>query len=926
MDFIFHDPSRAIKAISQLLRYENGFFGNQFARGIYSDGSLVGIQLGYDKEQLSKQELKGVINMLKVTKATHWPHLIGPVRKALSDYVPEPSQDSYYINNFAISGDLRGKGLGEKLMHKVVANATSKGYQFIEADVSSKNTRALKFYRRVGFYPASESGSKLHEAKYKLPRLTRIRLRLRNTYAVDLAHNSRIINDISGMNPVAVDEVFIPGSIEQLQNRLKQNKRPISISGGRFSMGGQTSHKGSLQIETKGLNDIVEINHEKKTVTVLAGTAWRQILERLTDQGLSIKVMQTYADFTVGGSVSVNCHGRYIGQGPIVLSVNEITLLLYDGEKVVASRLKNSDIFYATIGGYGALGIIVQVELSLTKNTRIERITEKMKLERYSDFFFKNVRSNTKAVYHNADLIPPHFKDLRSTTWEITEKAVNSSKKDTDRELYLLNKYMFWAVTETPLGHLRRKFIYEPLLNMKSKVTMRNAEADYSVLELEPFFRNRKTYVLQEYFVPVLKLNEFCSEMVRILKLFKVNVVNVSIRHSQKDPGTLLAWAREEVYSLVLYYKQGVTDSERDGVGIWTRQLIDAVIRFKGSYYLPYQNHSRLDQFHACYPNAKKLFLMKERLDPHYRLRNSLWERYYKADKNPEYFPSRDIKGSDFLKVFNDLAWRDKFYSFLENIFTVYPPLDFFTLISQTCRKENTDEAIYRSLAKGLPSIKPMASDLRYALPALAKQKREMERQTRSLLKGKGSLSGYLEIGSTGRYLKHLKKALNLRGPAYLTNDHKPDYSLPEIMERGGIRQTGTFFALDDYAPISKETIPSNSLDLITCFIGLHHCPVEKLFPYLKSLHRLLRKGGNFILRDHNAKEDQMKTFCSLVHTVFNVGLGISWKENAREFKNFEEIDTWIELVCKAGFSVDDQQLLQDSDPSLNTLVLFIKL
>ena len=34
--------------------------------------------------------------------------------------------------------------------------------------------------------------------------------------------------------------------------------------------------------------------------------------------------MQSYANFTVGGSLSVNVHGRYVGEGPIVGSVKAI--------------------------------------------------------------------------------------------------------------------------------------------------------------------------------------------------------------------------------------------------------------------------------------------------------------------------------------------------------------------------------------------------------------------------------------------------------------------------------------------------------------------------------------------------------------------------------------------------------------------------
>jgi FAD/FMN-containing dehydrogenase len=40
--------------------------------------------------------------------------------------------------------------------------------------------------------------------------------------------------------------------------------------------------------------------------------------------------MQSYDNFTVGGSLSVNAHGRYVGLGPIVLSVKSIRLVLAD--------------------------------------------------------------------------------------------------------------------------------------------------------------------------------------------------------------------------------------------------------------------------------------------------------------------------------------------------------------------------------------------------------------------------------------------------------------------------------------------------------------------------------------------------------------------------------------------------------------------
>jgi SAM-dependent methyltransferase len=152
-----------------------------------------------------------------------------------------------------------------------------------------------------------------------------------------------------------------------------------------------------------------------------------------------------------------------------------------------------------------------------------------------------------------------------------------------------------------------------------------------------------------------------------------------------------------------------------------------------------------------------------------------------------------------------------------------------------------------------------------------------------------------------------------------------PDNSPPELMERGGVRRTGTFFGLDDYAPIAESRIPQRSLDLVTCYIGLHHCPREKLEDYVRSIRRVLRPGGSFVLRDHDAGTDERRTFCALVHTVFNAGLGVSWEKDREELRLFEGLDFWIDTVTRQGFTDTGQRILQAHDPSLNTLLCFVR-
>jgi hypothetical protein len=87
-----------------------------------------------------------------------------------------------------------------------------------------------------------------------------------------------------------------------------------------------------------------------------------------------------------------------------------------------------------------------------------------------------------------------------------------------------------------------------------------------------------------------------------------------------------------------------------------------------------------------------------------------------------------------------------------------------------------------------------------------------------------------------------------------------------------------------------------------------------------------LRPGGFFVLRDHDAGTDEARTFCSLVHTVFNAGLGVPWETDRGELRLFEDLGFWAGQIVQAGFIDNGKRLLQDNDPSLNTLACFVRL
>ena len=742
-----------------------------------------------------------------------------------------------------------------------------------------------------------------------------------------MSARAHIVNDVTQLNPVEVWAIARPTSIAEVQDALRRATGPVSVGGGHFSMGGQTASPESLHLDMRSMNRLLAFSPADRTVRVEAGIRWCDIQRFIDPHDLSVSIMQTYANFTVGGSLSVNVHGRYVGLGPLILSVRSITLVLADGSVVRATPDENRELFYGAIGGYGALGVIVEAELQLARNARVERTHVKMKTADYPEFFRQNVREAAEAVFHNADIYGPHYETVRATTWVETTKPVTTPYRlQRSRKRYPMELYFLWAISETPFGKWRREWLIDPLLYASKKVHWRNYEAGYNVAELEPPSRRHRTYVLQEYFVPVARFNEFVPRMGEIFRRHRVNVLNVSIRHALPDPGSLLAWAREEVFAFVVYYKQRTRRSARERVAVWTRELIDAVSECGGTYYLPYQPHATPEQFHRAYPQATELFALKRRLDPDYRFRNVLWDKYYAPTLVATTSPAPDpvIPASEFHAVYGSVVWADRFYRFLQNVYRLYPEDRFHTLIGQGVERFESDEAIFRYLQKELPKIKPALGDLTFALPSLRKQKAEIARQTVDILGGPRDIDGYVEIGTPGRYVRALSSRLRLRGPLVLANDTEPSFSPVDLVERGQIARLGKCVPLLNYPPL-PPSIPDGSADLVSCYIGLHHIPPDRLEPFLRSIHRVLRRGGTFVLRDHDVTDIAMDRFVALAHTVFNAGLMAPWEVNRTELRYFAPLSAWSSRLRAVGLVDRGKRILQANDPTGNTLMSFVK-
>ena len=444
-----------------------------------------------------------------------------------------------------------------------------------------------------------------------------------------LAAPELLIANVTGLHSVMVAQAVAPTSTAQLAQAVRDWPGQIGVGGGRYSMGGQIACAGGLHLDMRAMKQLVWLDANARAVRVQAGMTWRDLQERIDPVGLAVMTMQSFANFTIGGSVAVNAHGRYVGNGPLGNSVRALQIVQADGTVVEASRAQHAALFRAAIGGYGALGVISEVELDLALNLPMERSMTSVALADYADFFLGTVRNDPDCILHNADLLPPRFDAPVAISWRATRQPLTDQVRLIARgQSYGLHQNALFALTELPCGPGLRAHVVNPLVLDKPAVVWRNHEASHDVAELEPRTRRISTYVLQEYFIPVPHLVAFVRDMADLIREHGANVLNVSIRHSPADTLSLLPWARQEVFSLVVYFKQRVHEKAQAQTGAWTRAMIDAALHYGGRYYLPYQLHATRAQFQRAYPEVAQLRRLKQTLDPQGKFSNMLWSRY----------------------------------------------------------------------------------------------------------------------------------------------------------------------------------------------------------------------------------------------------------------------------------------------------------
>jgi decaprenylphospho-beta-D-ribofuranose 2-oxidase len=172
-------------------------------------------------------------------------------------------------------------------------------------------------------------------------------------------HPRRLLNGWGRTAPTsaAVTDLL---DLDEVRTCLESSPRGLLGRGLGRSYGDGAQNSGGVVVEGTTAVGIVDLDPAAGRVTAKAGTSLEQLMQWFVPMGWFVPVTPGTRQVTVGGAIAADIHGKNHHQaGSWCNHLESFRLMIASGEVLDVKRDSDPDLFWATAGGMGLTGLIV---------------------------------------------------------------------------------------------------------------------------------------------------------------------------------------------------------------------------------------------------------------------------------------------------------------------------------------------------------------------------------------------------------------------------------------------------------------------------------------------------------------------------------------------------------------------------------------
>jgi decaprenylphospho-beta-D-ribofuranose 2-oxidase len=420
--------------------------------------------------------------------------------------------------------------------------------------------------------------------------------------------------------------------LKALLERARRERRSVIARGAGKSQGGLYQTDGAMILDMSRFDRVLGVDVEKRRVRVQAGVTWDALRPQLEKFGLTVACSQSYGVFSVGGSVSINAHGRNIDVGIMAGSIVALRVMLADGNVVECDRQTNGELFSLVVGGLGLFGVLLDATLALAPNNIYRcRSVCVMRPTEYPAHVARSVLSDARVHFHYA-----RFDMTLRRPWDrlycvdyMCDDALDEDAAplmSAPSHSMRLELSVGWFVRRFPWVQ-RIRFLAEALYRIDMK-PRRRSNTVREAWRIVDHSRRRNADWLQEYFIPRDRFDDFVRMAKPILAGGVLKVLNTTVRMVHENHEAFLTYARRDAFSFVLFFEQKLDAASIRRTEAELKRLLDCALECGGAYYLCYQRVADPAQLAKAYPKIGAFFKAKRRYDPDDLFVNDFYRQY----------------------------------------------------------------------------------------------------------------------------------------------------------------------------------------------------------------------------------------------------------------------------------------------------------